>query len=578
MRKIYSLKNKYFSLVCVTLASSFWVGPVYAQEERAAQVEKLRVTSHTGILPAEGKLYPQTTLMQTPGFPAPTMHTQKAYPVEGGFTARWTRADALQIKAASNPNAAFRKSSLPKQWTMPNVPEDFPTTNPDVWIWDTWTLIDKTAHQFSYNGWEVIFALVADRNAGFEFEQRHWHARIGYFYRRANIKTNRRPSNGGWIYGGHLIPEGSQDKLYLPGSYNALSQWSGSSRLIDAKDNKVSLFYTSMAFNRDSNGNYTTAPNAIIVQSIGNIHADFNHVWFTGFTNHTPLLTPDGLMYQNGQQNKLFNFRDPFTFEDPKHPGKNYMLFEGNSPRPANSASCSEADLGFRPGEQNGEALKTVLASGAAYSRASIGLAVADNKDLSKWHFLKPIITANCVNDQTERPQLYLKDGKYYIFTISHRTTYAPGVDGPDGLYGFVGDGIRSDFAPLNGGGLVIGTPTNLNVLQGSDDNPYFLQDPHAFQSYAAYVMPNGLIESFIQSVGSRMGGSLAPTVRININAAEATTDYSYGNKGIGGYGDISANEADINQIRFYQDLMSKGIKIDDEVLQKTKNFLGIVY
>lgn len=537
----------------------------------------LRVSAHKGILPPTARLYPNTTLTEVPGFPLPTTHTQKAYPTEGGFTARWTRADALQIKAASNPTAKFRTSSLPKAWTMPGVPADFPTTNSDVWVWDTWTLIDKKARQFSYNGWEVIFSLVADRNAGFGFEQRHWHARIGYFYRRAGTDATGRPKNGGWIYGGHVIPEGSQNQLYPTGSYNALSQWSGSSRLMDVKDNSISLFYTSMAFNLDQSGEYTSPPKAIITQSMGKIHADFKHVWFSGFDKHTPLLQPDGLLYQNGQQNKMYNFRDPFTFEDPTNPSKNYMLFEGNTPRPANSATCSNADLGFRPGEQNGETLKRVLASGAAYSRASIGLAVADKKDLSKWHFLKPIITANCVNDQTERPQLYLKDGKYYIFTISHRTTYAPGVDGPDGLYGFVGNGIRSDFQPINAGsGLVMGNPTNLNVEQGSDLQPYFLQTPGAFQSYAAYVMPNGLIESFIQSVGDRVGGSLAPTVHIDINGADATVDYGYGKRGLGGFGDIAANTKDINQTNFLQDLISQGVTINEDILAQMKYFLGL--
>ena len=77
------------------------------------------------------------------------------------------------------------------------------------------------------------------------------------------------------------------------------------------------------------------------------------------------------------------------------------------------------------------------------------GLAVADNKDLTKWHFLPPVLSANCVNDQTERPQIFIQSeggkNKYYLFTISHQFTYADGMRGPDGVYGFVGDGVRSD-------------------------------------------------------------------------------------------------------------------------------------
>ena len=116
-----------------------------------------------------------------------------------------------------------------------------------------------------------------------------------------------------------------------------------------------------------------------------------------------------------------------------------------------------------------------MTANGANFQMANVGLAVAENKALTRWRFLPPILSGNCVNDQTERPQIYLQNGKYYLFTISHRSTFArgPGVDstdprfwymdGPDGVYGFVGNGIRSDFQPLNeGSGLALGNPTNL--------------------------------------------------------------------------------------------------------------------
>ena len=112
---------------------------------------------------------------------------------------------------------------------------------------------------------------------------------------------------------------------------------------------------------------------------------------------------------------------------------------------------------------------------------------------MTEWKFLPPILSANCVDDQTERPQIYLKDGKYYLFTISHRTTMAAGVDGPDGVYGFVGNGIRSDFLPLNGGsGLVLGNPTDFSAPAGAPYSQDPNQNPREFQSYSHYVMPGG--------------------------------------------------------------------------------------
>lgn len=60
--------------------------------------------------------------------------------------------------------------------------------------------------------------------------------------------------------------------------------------------------------------------------------------------------------------------------------------------------------------------------------------------------------------------------------------------------------------------------------------------------------MPGGLIQSFIDTIGTkedfRRGGTLAPTVKINIDGASSTVDYSYGvnGYGLGGWADIPAN------------------------------------
>ena len=147
---------------------------------------------------------------------------------------------------------------------------------------------------------------------------------------------------------------------------------------------------------------------------------------------------------------------------------------------------------------------------------------------------------------------------KYYLFTISHRTTFAAGMDGPDGVYGFVGNGIRSDFKPMNwGSGLVLGNPTDLNQAAGSDFDPNPLQNPRAFQSYSHYVMPGGLVESFIDTVENRRGGALAPTVQINISGQNTAINLGYGQNGLGGYGDIPANRYNIDVVAFLQDLTS---------------------
>lgn len=495
-----------------------------------------------------------------PGFPAPTIHTQEAFDPEDDFTARWTRADALQIRALSDPDAPAGTNSMPTELTMPPIPQDFPILTDQqgnqVWVWDTWTLTDEHANQLSFKGWEVIFSLTADPFAGYTFDERHTNARMGFFYRRAGIPADERPANGGWIYGGHVFPDGAAATLFEDQSFSTVTEWSGSTRIFPG--NKLKIFYTAVAFYRDENGQDIKPADPRIAMTEAKIHANNHRVWITGAEVQHELLVPDGTFYQTKEQNPFVNFRDPFTFEDPAHPGETFMVFEGNTGGVRGSVPCTEEDLGYRDGEPLAEDPATVTAEGANFQMANVGLAVAENDDLTEWRFLPPILSGNCVNDQTERPQIYLQDGRYYLFTISHRHTFARGpevdsedprfwyMDGPDGVYGFVGNGVRSDFQPLNlGSGLALGNPTNLDYPVGTPASPAVGQTAHTFQSYSHYVMPDGLVESFIDAIGNpdvRRGGTLAPTTRIEISGDTTTVDFTYGDGGLGGYGDIPAN------------------------------------
>lgn len=495
-----------------------------------------------------------------PGFPEPTVHTQQAYDPEDDFTARWTRADALQIRAMSDPDAPAGESSMPADYTMPEIPSTFPVMTDQggeqIWVWDTWTLTDERSNQVAFKGWEVIFALTADAQAGYAFDERHTHARMGYFFRKAGVPADERPADGGWTYGGNVFPDGAAGTVFEDDSFSTVTEWSGSTRFYPGGNLKI--FYTAVAFYRNAQDQDVKPADPRIALTEAKLHANSKGVWLTGAEKQHELLTPDGEYYQTREQNPYVNFRDPFTFEDPAHPGKTFMVFEGNTGGDRGSVECTAEDLGYREGDPLAEDPAKVTSTGANFQMANVGLAVAENKDLTKWRYLPPILSGNCVNDQTERPQIYVKDGKYYLFTISHRHTFAqgPGVDepgyfaldGPDGVYGFVGDGVRSDYQPLNqGSGLALGNPTNLNYRTGTPASPAPGQTAHAFQSYSHYVMPDGLVESFIDAVGNpdvRRGGTLAPTTRLEIDGDTAVVDRSYGDGGLGGYGDIPADES----------------------------------
>src|SRR3954454_5028930 len=72
---------------------------------------------------------------------------QPAYAPEDNFTATWKRADALKVRR--DPTN-----------TKPRIPADFPVMTNDVWVWDTWPLVNLDSEPVTYNGWHIIFSLV----------------------------------------------------------------------------------------------------------------------------------------------------------------------------------------------------------------------------------------------------------------------------------------------------------------------------------------------------------------------------------------------------------------------------------
>ncbi|MDW8476810.1 glycoside hydrolase family 68 protein [Streptomyces scabiei] len=395
--------------------------------------------------------------------PASSRTGTRQYSADDDYFAVWSRADALKLRQD-------------RTNTAPRVSPDFPVMTDKVWVWDTWPLTELTTKTATYKGWHVIFSLTAPRSV--PFGDRHWYAKIGYFYSR-DAKS--------WKYGGDL---------FKPGTSFGSREWAGSTALVG---DKVHSFYT--ASGRDNGGVDPSDALQRLAQATGKIHADRKRVWFSGFQDHRIIAEADGKLYQTLQQSQagpiIYAFRDPFVFRDPRD-RKIHLLFEGNTGGVAGTYRCTERDIGDVPAGHE-------VPEDAKYYTGNIGLATADSGSMDNWRLQPPLLSANCVNQQTERPHLVIRNGKYYLFTISHKFTFAPGLSGWDGLYGFVGPSLRSDYRPLNGSALVLGNP-----------------EAAPTQQYSHYVMPNGLVESFIDTVptadgGTRFGGTLARTLLVSL-------------------------------------------------------------
>jgi levansucrase len=411
---------------------------------------------------------------------------QKTYAPDDNFTAVWSRAQALKVRRdATN--------------TKPLIPPDFPVMNDTVWVWDTWPLVNLGTKPISFKGWNVIFSLVAPRTLG--FNDRHEVATIGYFYSR-DAKS--------WQYGGTVFPRGTA---------RGTRQWAGSATLIG---DEVFLLYTASG---TKEGNTTHDPNWLtndaeqkVALATAEIQADASGVFFAGqnFRDSRIVAEADGTLYQTWAQSQgapiVYAFRDPFLFRDPVD-DQTYMLFEGNTAGRAGTYACQQREIGpVPPGH--------VVPRNANLYTGNIGVARARNSSLTSWTLLPPLISSNCVNQQLERPHFVIEHGTYYLFTISHTGTYAPGLTGPDGLYGFYGPSLRSEYRPLNASGLVLGNP---------EEAP--------FQQYSEYVMPNWLVEAFIDNQTGpgqpiREGGTLAPTLRLQVEGSNTylveRLDYGY--------------------------------------------------
>jgi levansucrase len=403
----------------------------------------------------------------TPAFGSPAAE----HGPDDNYTAVWSRADALKIRPDANN-------------TAPHVSPDFPVMSDKVWLWDTWPLTKLDTTPTTYQGWHVIFSLTAPRNVN--FGDRHWYSRIGYFYSR---------DGKSWQYGG---------ELFSPGTAFGARQWAGSAQIVG---DSVHSFYT--ASGHDGAGADPNDSLQRLATATGKIHADANHVWFSGFQDHKIIAQADGKMYQTQEQSQkgpiIYAFRDPFVFRDPKD-GKIHLLFEGNTAGNAGDYQCTKRDIGDVPAGHE-------VPADARYYTGNIGLATATDASMRDWKLQPPLISSNCANQQTERPHMVVRDGKYYLFTISHQGTFAPGLTGPDGVYGFVGPSLRSDYRPVNDSGLVVGNP---------QDAPQ--------QQYSHYVMPNGLVESFIDTVptgngAERFGGTLARTLKVSLDGNRTKLD-----------------------------------------------------
>jgi levansucrase len=339
----------------------------------------------------------------------------------------------------------------------------------EYWLWDWWPLRDRDGQVAVVDGWSIAIGLTAPSDVlpG----QRHDIAELRYFLSDDDGVS--------WQPGDRLFPEGE-----ALGS----RQWAGSAMYDDATG-VVYAFYTAAGEDDEqievepadttdtdgsagadaedgsapAGGDYADGDDVSYQQRMavatGRLTVDESGVRFSDWDRHTVILEGDDELYRGtadteGGAGNIDAFRDPWFFRDPGT-GDEYLLFTATLPE--GRSECPAAD-------------------------GVVGIARAASADLTTWEMLPPILTADCVNKELERPHVLVIDGRYLLLFTTHAHTFAEGVEGPEGLYGFVADDLFGEYEPLNGTALVLANP---------ESDPY--------QAYSWMTLPDGVVTSFFQ-------------------------------------------------------------------------------
>lgn len=390
------------------------------------------------------------------------------YPGQSGLPSIW-HADHV---AAIDHLPADQRMML----TIPAIdPAGLPPILPGVDLWDLWPLQQADGATVLRDGWSLWFVLCAPALP--DPDDRHDIVRIRLMARR----------DGAWRDCGHALPDGMN-----PGS----REWAGSA-LYDPATAQVTLFYTVAGLPGEATRSFAQR----LFQTTGHLAWDGPAAAIADWSTPIESLASDDDHYMlvnqaTGTPGFIKGFRDPAHVRDPLD-GQTYLVF---------TASLKQSAHAF-----NG----------------CIGIARADDAGLTRWSILPPLVCADGLNNEQERPVLICRGGRYYLFWSTQRKVFAPdGPSGPNGLYGMVADRILGPYAPLNGTGLVAGNPDDLPFQAYS----WWVEDDLTVWGFADYpgVAPDGVVDAPVWR-RQHFKGTPAPTFRIAVHGDKAWVDRSNG-------------------------------------------------
>ena len=317
---------------------------------------------------------------------------------------------------------------------------------PDHYLWDMWPVQCSNGTTAEIGGgtlWMVLSSPICD-----DPEARHGMARIRLIHQDNHNST--------WCDLGNLLPSGLN-----PGS----REWAGSA-ILNADQSRVTVYFTATGHSGETRLTFG--------QRLFEAHADVHIVDGTpslqNWSDPIECVANCGTYYlqvdeHNGAPGKIKAFRDPAWFRDPA--GGDYLVFAASMP------------------------------SGGTHNGA-VGIAVADGAAAGGWQLLPPLLSADGLNNELERPHILHRDGLYYLFWSTHDFTFADGEPkGPSGLYAMVAPSVLGPYTPLNGSGLVAANPESARA-----------------QAYSWLVLDDLRVAAFVDSPDGETFGSPSAKVK----------------------------------------------------------------
>ncbi|AQZ70521.1 hypothetical protein BKM31_20080 [[Actinomadura] parvosata subsp. kistnae] len=335
-------------------------------------------------------------------------------------------------------------------------PAAVPRVLPGHDVWDLWPVQEEDGSTSVSGGHELWMALSAPALG--HPEERHDRARIRLLGRNGDT----------WQDLGNAFADGAS-----PGS----REWSGSA--VRRPDGTVSVYYTAAGRRGEARPTYRQS----VVEARPALLADGDRITLHQDAGHREILRSDGRTYlpadeADGAPGRIRAFRDPGWFRDPAG-GRDHLL----------------------------------IAASTAWDDTFTGAIALAEPDAGGWRLLPPLLVAEGVNHELERPHVVVHDSRYYLFFSTQRHSFHPPGSAPTGLYGFVAPALRGPYEPLNGSGLVIRNPA------GAPDQAYaWLVLPGLdVVGFANYRSPQGVDLRHADAGRARanFGGTVAPALRL---------------------------------------------------------------